>query len=436
MATRDSGFRRHDRRTLPALGLIGVAVASLYHPCFALGLDDVEVAGRLGQPLDVNVPLHVTADEARYVEAHLVRVKTPVATVEDEATLDHNYRTQVVSDRRGRLAVQVTSRKGVIEPYVEFTVEVRSNQTRVQREFTVLLDPPGADFPQSAPATMVAAAPDIVERIAPKSAPKTGTTIVAAVLSDAAMQALARSAPAPQPQPRRSDPTVQVAIREDQPGVHVVNRGDSLYSIARTFARQHHLTPAQAVARLYQGNPDAFRGSPDRMLAGARISLTVLDDSAGMLASAKPAPARPAAPALTVARATPAAALVAAAAAKAAPSTTIARAAPVDFTPVPRTTSIPNAAPAPTDAAAFSFELLGSAQAAPAAKFGINTLKFDEQLHLTSLFNMAPPAQEHRRNQLPEGLLASALRAVGVTSLLWFGSVALLRRRREAKARR
>jgi hypothetical protein len=400
-------------RGLPALGLISLAVASLYQPCLALGLDEAEVSARIGQPLAVSVPLRVSVEEARYVEARLVRVKSSGDQSAEEAGIAaKNFRTQVVADRRGRLVVEVSSLSRMREPYLEFTVEVSSRSLRVQREFTVFIDPPGADFPQSKPETMVASAPETVE------------PIVAATAAVMVAQA-EPAAPAPEPAPRRE--VRHVAIVEEQPGVHVVHDGDTLYSVARTFAKRHGLSTAQAVDRLYKANPGAFRGSPDMMLAGARLSLRTLDDSAGMLAAATPPPAAIRSAKVEVAP-PPAIAPAPVVVATAAPTVEPAPAVAADSAPH-AAAHAPEAAPAAESRSLLSMALLDSAQAAPTRPEGI-ALKLDSHI-------AAPIAVSARRSMYlsPMVLLSAVVTAI-LTAGLWFGGLGLMRRRLARRPRR
>ncbi len=110
---------------------------------FALGLGEIDVDSALNQPLDARINLI----SARADELEELRVELAPADVFDRVGVPRPYfLTQLkfvpVTLPNGSLAIRVTSKDPVREPFLTFLVEVTWPKGRLLREYTVLLDPP------------------------------------------------------------------------------------------------------------------------------------------------------------------------------------------------------------------------------------------------------------------------------------------------------
>jgi pilus assembly protein FimV len=111
----------------------------------ALGLGEITLHSALNQPLRAEIAL---VDAAAVTEGELsVSLATADefsrAGVERVAFLNDLTFTPIL--RGNRSLVRVSSNKPVKEPYLDFLVQLDQPNGRVLREYTVLIDPPGAE---------------------------------------------------------------------------------------------------------------------------------------------------------------------------------------------------------------------------------------------------------------------------------------------------
>ena len=124
--------------------LAGAAVTySAWVP--ALGLGEITLHSALNQPLRADIAL---LDAAGLAEGELVVSLAPTdefsrAGVERVAFLNDLTFTPIL--RGNRSLIRVSSSKPVKEPYLDFLVQLDQPNGRLLREYTVLIDPPGAE---------------------------------------------------------------------------------------------------------------------------------------------------------------------------------------------------------------------------------------------------------------------------------------------------
>ncbi|WP_029653375.1 FimV/HubP family polar landmark protein [Marinobacter daepoensis] len=126
----------------------------------ALGLGEIELQSWLNEPLDAEISLN----QSRGVDPGDVFVNVAPESAYERVGLDrHRFLSQlkfeVVTGADGSLAINVSSREPVREPYLNFLLELTWPNGRLMREYSVLVDPPvyaeesGVEEPVSAPAT-------------------------------------------------------------------------------------------------------------------------------------------------------------------------------------------------------------------------------------------------------------------------------------------
>jgi len=108
---------------------------------YAFGLGDIEVRSFLNQPLDARIELI----NAKAVDDQRFQVKIAGPEVFSKAGLDRpfllsqlKFRPVVGAD--GRPFIQVSSRRSIKEPYLDFFIEVKWLNRVIIREYTLLLD--------------------------------------------------------------------------------------------------------------------------------------------------------------------------------------------------------------------------------------------------------------------------------------------------------
>lgn len=256
--------RKTAARTL--LGLILVWHAPLL---FALGLGQMRVQSALDQPMRAEIELTgVQEPDLRSLEVTLAsKAEFAKAGV---TRADHllQLKFEIARGAGGRQVVQVSSRKAIKEPFLQFVIAAQWSGGRVVREYTALLDPPlyASDKP------------------APVSTPK--------VVADEAKAAVpAATKPAKPVKPIIGGPVSEPgAVAKEPAGTAVippgmpvgrsaeygpVETGDTLWHIASQLdPGGAEVNIFQILIALHRENPDAFiGGSIHRLKKGAILKL-------------------------------------------------------------------------------------------------------------------------------------------------------------------
>jgi pilus assembly protein FimV len=248
----------------------------------ALGLGQIEVKSRIGQPLLAEIPI-VTSDptELEQLRAGLASPETfariglrpPIGIIADLQF------TQAL-DARGNPVIRVTSTQPVGEPLLTFLVEVDWGQGRLVREYSALIDTPRTVSAPLQPdiAAPTVEAPAIIERPAE---PSETIATEAQPEPEPAPTEIPTGEPAPQ-DTQAIVPQQQVAIAPaPRPALdgsdYEVRGGDTLSEIAARVGSAGTLD--QTMIALLRANPDAFiGGNINRLKAGAVLRMP--DESA------------------------------------------------------------------------------------------------------------------------------------------------------------
>lgn len=218
----------------------------------AAGLGKLTVHSALGQPLQAEIDLvSVQKDELSSLAA---RVASPEAY--QQAGIEYNAALPTVKlsiEKRpsGQPYLKVTSTQAVNEPFLDLLVELNSAAGKLSREYTVLMDPPGALR---------------AEPIAPMAAPQGRQ-----VPSEAS-----KPADKPAVNPKPETPRASAVASGDTYGP--VKSGDTLSSIARA-TKPEGVNLDQMLVALFRSNPEAFAGKNMNRLKAGKI-LRLPDSSA------------------------------------------------------------------------------------------------------------------------------------------------------------
>ncbi|KRG53113.1 type IV pilus assembly protein FimV [Stenotrophomonas beteli] len=254
------------KRPLTYLSAALLALAS--GSALALGLGDIRVLSKPGQPLLAEIPV-VSADPSE-LENLRVALASPVTFervgLKRPSGLVSELQFELTRNAQGRAVVRVTSQAPVETPSLSFLIEADWGQGRLVREYSALVDAPASALAVAEP-EIVAPAGTLSNTIArePASMPATQAEPDRAA---AAPVAPSRSAPAPAPAP--------VAAAAD--GSLTVQRGQTLSQIAATVARGNQVSRDRAMIALLRANPEAFiRGNVNLLKQGAVLRMPGAD---------------------------------------------------------------------------------------------------------------------------------------------------------------
>ena len=249
----------------PLQGVLVLGLALFSSAAMALGLGNIRVLSKPGQPLVAEIP--VISSDPGELENATVALAAPVTFervgLARPEGLVSELQFQFAQDSQGRTVVRVTSATPVNVPAVGFLIEVDWGQGRLVREYSALV---------AAPETATAVAEPVIE--APAAAPS--NLIVrepeplpeAPVATPAAPVAAAAPAVQPVPQPRPV-PVPAPAPRADGQST-TVQRGQTLSQIAADLSRESGTSLNQTMVALMRANPEAFiRGNINLLKQGA-----------------------------------------------------------------------------------------------------------------------------------------------------------------------
>ena len=253
LASKDS--RRLSR--MKRRGKIGIAIAltTAALGADAAGLGRLNLMSGLGQPLRAEIELtSMTRDEAGSLTAKLADADAfNQANIEYGVALS-GLRFSIQRRASGQPYVLVTSNQIVNEPYLDLLVELTWGSGRLVREYTMLLDPPElrAARRETEPGTIVQAQAPVSRASAPSSSRAASSSASSSSTSTA--------------------PRVAPDSRAAAGGEYRVQPGDTAISIAREN-KLNDVSLEQMLAALYRGNPRAFGGNINLLMAGATMRI-------------------------------------------------------------------------------------------------------------------------------------------------------------------
>lgn len=210
-----------------ALAVVLLLAPVLVH---AAGLGRLTVQSGLGQPLNAEIDLvSVRGDEASTLAA---RLASPDAY--QQANLQYNHavtglKLSIEKRASGQFYIKVTGSRPINEPFVDLLIELSGAGSRITREYTALLDPPGygSQAALTAPAT-----PAVEPAARPIAAPA------------------APAKPA-------ATPTRPITAAKGGQEYGPVAKGETLGKIAAGL-KPEGVSLEQMLVGLYRSNPDAF----------------------------------------------------------------------------------------------------------------------------------------------------------------------------------
>ncbi len=210
-----------------AMLLVGSTLMS--SQLMALGLGELKLDSALNQPLKAEIELVDSAGLSEW------EIKPVLASAEafDRYGVDRSYFLTKIKFIVAGDKIELSTREGVTEPFLNFLVELNWPSGRVVREYTVLLDPP--TFEQQSFQPVVAA---------PSVTPSTGQV----------------------QRQNNSIVTPSTGVASRQPagsgaeGTYTVQPNDTMWAIALATRPDASVSPQQMMLAIQQANPNAFIG--------------------------------------------------------------------------------------------------------------------------------------------------------------------------------
>ncbi len=212
------------RKLAWALAMLGLSVSTGVR---ALGLGDITLHSALNQPLDADIDLL----SVRPGEADGMLVGLASRELFERMGLERPFvlsqlKFKVITGTDGKPHIHVSSAQAVREPFLDFLLDVSWTNGKLQREYTVLLDPPA---------------------LMPARAPVRQTPAVS-------------QGPAAMPQPIPAPVVREPASVYAAPGgtYGPVQRAETLWQIANRVRSDQGISVEQMMQGLLRANPEAF----------------------------------------------------------------------------------------------------------------------------------------------------------------------------------
>lgn len=246
-----------------------LALMSLLAPlgANALGIGDIRLHSALNQSLDAEIPLVTSGDD----DISEIRVALASQEAFAKADIERHYllsklRFKPQQREDGSYVIKVSSQEAIHEPFLDFMIEVYWPQGRLQREFTVLLDPP-ASFQEPADGYEAELAETEPYQHTYEAPPRRSTSTEPAPAKPrrpAIKEARASEAP-PTPQE-------EVPVNGTQYGP--ISKNETLWSIAQRHSQDAGVSPEKMLRALYRANPHAFyKHNINALKAGETITI-------------------------------------------------------------------------------------------------------------------------------------------------------------------
>lgn len=247
-------------RPLTYLTTLLLALAS--SSAMALGLGDIRVLSKPGQPLLAEIPV-ISADPSELQNLR-VGLASPVTFervgLQRPSGLVSELQFELSRNAQGRAVVRVTSSSPVETPALAFLIEADWGQGRLVREYSALMDAPTSAMAVSEPEIIAPAGAMSNAIIREAQAPSVDTA------SDRAPVPVAPSTPA------AATPRAQPAAAPAEGAA--VQRGQTLSGIAQALASSQQISRERAMIALLRANPDAFiRGNINLLKQGTVLRM-------------------------------------------------------------------------------------------------------------------------------------------------------------------
>lgn len=225
---------------------LAVCLAFMPFSGYAAGLGRLNVNSGLGEPLKAEIELlSVTPDELSTLVAAIASEEAYAAQGVTRLGIHNNIQVEVSKNTSGSPILKLRSTLPISDPYLDMLIQVDWASGRLQREYTVLLDPPGyRPAPESTLPMAVAPATTTAPANATPRYPSEASTTTSK-----------------KSKKTRKAPIAAEAIAESTDGYEIkTERGDTLGAIAKAM-QMEGVSLDQMLVGLYEHNKSAFEGN-------------------------------------------------------------------------------------------------------------------------------------------------------------------------------
>ena len=216
----------------------------------ALGLGDITLNSTLNQPLNADITIRKAGDlSPAEILANLASIKEFNALGVDRSYFLQDLQFNVDFANDGTATIHLTTRKAVVEPFLNFIIEVQWPEGKLLKEYTLLLDPPV--FSQEPSPAVVPPASDIAK------------------IQQSRVQGRASEVKMPTYSPDADSQSPGTSSGEAVYGP--VSRSDSLWVIAKKTRPNKSFTIHQTMVAIQNKNPDAFLRNNINLLKEGQI---------------------------------------------------------------------------------------------------------------------------------------------------------------------
>lgn len=204
----------------------------------AAGLGRLTVFSGLGQPLKAEIDISASADELSGMSARLAPDEVFKKSGVEYAYVLAELKFKIVTKGK-RTFLEVSTKRAVNEPFLDFLVELNWPSGRLVREYTFLLDPP-----------------EIKKHVA-KGVKKPTTQMALQTELPPLVDTRTGASSASMEMPAKKPSEVASPYSSSIQGDYTVQKGDTLRTIAER-AQYTGVTTEQMLIAIYKANPHAF----------------------------------------------------------------------------------------------------------------------------------------------------------------------------------
>ena len=269
------------------LGLIA-CMACLFTSsiALALGLGDIHVRSRIGEPLYAEVDLYYQSPK------ELVDASFRIASPNYYRLVQMEYHwvlKEIVIQTRsmgdGRLRLQLTTKQKINEPSLAIAIDFVTPHVQIQRAYQVLFDPPEELIRRSSvPPLPVAVSPPPPPVPSPLPSPKSPSVATEDVEGKTSSSA---------PLPKSAGSPSNKNLSPTPPTSYIVKEGNTLLGIASTLmpSGSSPESTRKYAKEIFNANPGAFmQGDPNRLHWGRKL---ILPNTSGKTLDPVPTPTLP-----------------------------------------------------------------------------------------------------------------------------------------------